>query len=244
MLDRFAADVGQAVPLDALWIHGSLALGDFQAGRSDIDLVALTAAALTGSQQRDLERVHEALQDKVPLADKLHCAYMARSELADASRDHVTWAHGELYERPVSPVTRRELTSGGLSLLGPVPAAVIPAVSDQELADYIRGDLRDYWYPKTVLPDLWLEDIWVDLGLLTFARATVTLRDGRLVTKREALEILADRGAPADVIHDIYQRRYGTPQAISGEWRARRGSLARTYVRAGIAAVLALPGRP
>lgn len=218
--------------------------GRLPGGRSDIDLVALTATTLTDPHLRDLQRVHEALQDEMPLADKLHCSYMARSELADASRDHVTWAHGELYDRIVSPVTRRELTRGGLSLLGPLLAAVVPAVTDQELADYIRGDLRDYWYPKTARPALWLGDIWVDLGLLTLARATVTLHEGRLITRKEALEVLADRGAPADVLHDIYQRRYETPQPISEEWRARRGLLARTYVRAGIEEVLALPGRP
>jgi hypothetical protein len=244
LLDRFTADARQAVPLDALWVHGSLALGDFKVGRSDIDLVALIATTLTGPHRRDLQRVHAALQDEMSLAGKLHCSYMARSELAGVSRHHVTWAHSELYERPVSPVTRRELTIGGLSLLGPSPVAVVPTVSDRELADYIRGDLRDYWYPKTALPDLWMSDIWVDLGLLTLARAAVTLHEGRLITKKEALKVLADRSVPADVIRDIYQRRYETPQPISEEWRGRRASLARTHVRAGIEEVLALPRRP
>jgi hypothetical protein len=42
------------------------------------------------------------------------------------------------------------------------------------------------------------------------ARARVTLQDGRLITKREALEVLAGLGAPAAVLRDIYQRRYET----------------------------------
>jgi Nucleotidyltransferase domain len=239
LLDRFIADARRAVPLDALWVHGSLALGDFQPGRSDIDLVALTATTLSDPHRRDLQRVHEALRGEMPLADKLHCSYIARPDLADVGRDHVTWAHGKLFERIVSPVTRRELTHGGLPLVGPSPAAVVPVVTDQELADYIRGDLRDYWYPNTARTDLWLRDIWVDLGMLTLARAAVTLYEGRLITKREALEVLADRGAPIEVLDDIYQRRYETPQPIADEWRARRGLLARTYVRAGIDDVLA-----
>jgi hypothetical protein len=239
VIDRFIADARRAVPLDALWVHGSLALGDFQPGRSDIDLVALTATTLTDPHRRDLRRLHEALRDEMPLADKLHCSYIARCDLADVGRDHVTWAHGELFERVVSPVTRRELTHGGLSLFGPLPADEVPTVTDEELADYIRGDLREYWYLKTAMPDLWLRDIWVDLGLLTLARAAVALHEGRLITKREALEVLADRGAPIEVLDDIYQRRYGTPQAISDEWRVRRGLVARTYVRAGIEDVLA-----
>jgi hypothetical protein len=240
LLDRFAAEAGGAVPLVALWAHGSLALGDYQPGRSDLDLIALTATAPTPAQREDLRRVHEALHDQVPLAGNLHCSYVAGSELAGTGRDHLTWAHGELFARPVSPVTRRELHQGGLCLLGPAPATVVPPVSDQELADHIRGDLRDYWYPHTELADLWLRDIWVDLGLLTFARATVTLRDGRLITKREALEVLAGLGAPADVIADIARRRYQNPPPATDPWRTERGERARTYLREAIRQVLAL----
>jgi hypothetical protein len=241
LLDRFTADVARVLPLVALWAHGSLALGDFQPGRSDLDLVALIGAGITSGQRQQLQRMHETLLGEVPLADKVHCAYLARSQLADAGQGHVTWAHGRLLDRVVSPVSRRELHQGGLWLFGSAPAAVVPEVTDQELADYILGDLRDFWYPHTDQPDLWLRDIWVDLGLLTLARARTTLQDGRLITNREALEELAGAGAPADVLRDIYQRRYETGPQISQQWRARRGFLARTYVRAGIEQVLALP---
>ena len=250
LLDRFTADVSGVLPLVAVWAHGSLALGDFQPGRSDLDLVALTRTIATREQEQALQRMHEALHSQVPLADKLHCSYVVSAELGDAGHRHLTWAHGELFERTVSPVTRRELCQGGLSLLGPAPATVVPPVTDQELADYIRGDLRDFWYPSTAQADLWLRDIWVDLGLLTFARATVTLREGRLITKREALEVLTGLDAPADVVWDIYQRRYQSAppiserpiseRPISESERVMRGYWARTYLRAGIRQVLAL----
>jgi hypothetical protein len=240
LLDRFTAGVGGVVPLVALWAHGSLALGDFQPGRSDLDLVALTRTTLTREQQQALQRMHETLHSRERLADKLHCAYVAGSDLDDTAHRHPTWAHGELFERAVSPVTRRELCQGGLCLLGPAPATVVPPVTDQELADYIRGDLRDFWYPSTARADLWLRDIWVDLGLLTFARATVTLREGRLISKREALEVLISLDAPADVVRDIYQRRYESAAPMSESWRVMRGYRARTYLRERIGHTLAL----
>ncbi len=242
LLDRFAAGADGAVPLTALWAHGSLALGDYQPGRSDLDLIALLETAATPAQQDDLRRVHEALHDQVPLAQKLHCTYVARADWADTGREHLTWAHGELFARPVTPVSRRELHLGGLVLLGPAPASVVPPVTDQELAGFIRADLRDYWYPHTGQADLWVRDIWVDVGLLTFARATVTLKDGRLITKREALGVLAALGAPDGLVRDIYQRRYENPPPISDTWRAERGKQARTFFREGIERVLALAG--
>jgi hypothetical protein len=238
LLGRFAADAGDVVPLIALWAHGSLALGDFVPGRSDLDLVALIGAPVTSAQRLGLQRLHERLISQEPLGAGLHCAYIVRGEQADPGRRHLTWAHGELFDRIVSPVSRRELLQGGLCLLGPAPETVIPPVTDAELAGYVRGDLRDYWYPHTSRADLWLRDIWVDLGLLTLARAAVTLRDGRLITKREALDVLAAMGAPADVVSDIRDRRYGTARPASDEWLARRGVLARTFVRSGIDRVL------
>lgn len=239
LLDRFTADIRRVVPLAALWAHGSLAGGDFQPGRSDFDLVALVSADIADAQRQQLRHAHEVLIADAPLADKLHCSYVICSQLADVGQDHLTWAMGELFDRPVSPVSRRELTTGGLRLHGVAPAAVIPPVTDRELADYIRGDLRDYWYPATEDHARWLHDIWVDLGLLTLARATVTLQDGRLITKREALDVLAGLVAPADVLRDIYRRRYGIDAPISAQWRTRRAELARAFVRTGIERVLA-----
>jgi hypothetical protein len=234
LLGRFAVDVGRVLPLAALWAHGSLALGDFVPGRSDLDLVALINTRITAAQRLDLQRVHEALIRQEPLATGLHCAYMVSGEQTDAAQSHLTWAHQELFERPVSQVTRRELHQGGLCLQGPAPATVLPVITDAELAAYIRSDLRDYWLPNTAMPDLWRADIWVDLGMLTLTRATVTLREGRLITKREALDLLDAMGAPKDVVDDIRERRYGTAKTEDDDWRATRGELARAYIRQGI----------
>jgi hypothetical protein len=238
LLERFTAEIRQVVPLVALWAHGSLALGDFQPGRSDFDLVALVSAGIGGAQRRQLKGVHRTIINDVPLAAKLHCSYVPRPELPDVGRRHLTWAGGQLFDRPVSPVSRRELCAGGLRLYGPAPAGLVPPVTDQELADFVRGDLRDRWRPVTGKPHLWLRDLWVDLGLLTLARASVTLDRGRLITKREALDVLAGLDAPGEVVADIYRRRYEAARPISVRWRIRRGQQAQAFARAGIDRIL------
>jgi hypothetical protein len=234
VLRRFREDAGQALPLLALWAHGSLASGDYVPGRSDLDLIALVAAPVTSAERLTLQQLHEALISDEPLAAELHCSYVVRGEHAESERRHLTWAHAELFERTVSPVSRRELLNGGRCLLGPHPADVLPAVTDAELTGYIRADLRDFYHPRTSRADLWLRDIWVDLGMLTLARAEVALQELRLITKREALDVLVSMDAPADVVTDIRDRRYGTAPAMSDEWRTARGELARTFIRSGI----------
>ncbi|NYS20678.1 hypothetical protein HFP43_28400 [Streptomyces sp. SJ1-7] len=249
LLTRFTSDIEAVVPLVALWAHGSLALGDYQVERSDLDLVALVGTELTDGRQEELRAVHRRLIDDVPLARTLHCAYLPRGDTSDAARAHPAWAMDEWFERPVTPVSRRELALGAVVLRGPSPVDLLPGVSDRELTEFIGGELEDYWLPVTAeaKADLWLQDIWVDLGMLTFARASVTLRSGRLITKREALDELRSLGAPTAVVEDIHRRRYGTDgsegTSVSGDWRARRALRAREFVRTGITGLLARRGR-
>jgi len=235
LLTQFLTQVRPVVPLVALWAHGSLAKGDYQPGRSDLDLIAVVDAPLTDAQRDGLERLHQDLDP--PLAAHLHCSYLPLGQLAEHGTTHVTWAMEELFERPVTAVTRRELLTGALELYGEPPGELIPPVSDQELADFVRADLRDYWLAKAAGRKRWLREVWVDLGMVTVARATVTLRDGRLISKREALDVLGELGAPEVVVADIRARRYGQRGPVLS--RFRRGKLARAFVRSTIRSVLA-----
>ncbi len=240
VLKRFVAGTRQLVPTVAVWAHGSLALGDFQEGRSDLDLITVVESPLDTTHRERLAEFHQRLMDEEPAAAGLHCSYLPRTALAEAGTDHVTWAHGTILERPVTPVTRRELLDGGLVLHGPPPTRLLPPLFPGQLEDHIRLDLREYWLPATGRAHLWLQDIWVDLGPLVLARASVTLRDGRLITKGEALTELPALGAPADLVHDIRERRYANPVPISEAERVRRGEQARAFVRRGIRSTLAM----
>ncbi|MFR9799810.1 nucleotidyltransferase domain-containing protein [Streptomyces sp. MS06] len=244
LLKRFVSAVRQAVPTVAVWAHGSLALGDFRPGRSDLDLIAVVENPLDAGDRDRLVDMHRRLLAEEPSAAALHCSYVVGAALPEAGTDHVTWAHGTMLRRPVTPVTRRELLDGGLTLHGPPPAELVPPLLPGQLEDFIRRDLAEFWLPATASPRLWLRDVWVDLGLLVLARATVTLRDGRLITKGEALAELLEIGAPADVVRDIGERRYASPEPIGRLRRIRRGMRARAFVRRGIKHALATGGSP
>ncbi|WP_406480714.1 nucleotidyltransferase [Streptomyces platensis] len=247
LLDRFLAGLRRRIPrLRALWAHGSLAGGDYQQGRSDLDLIAIADRPCTPDEERQLGALHATLDRTDPLAAKLHCSYLAADETADPARIHLTWAHRELMRRTVTPVTRRELHTFGRVLHGDTPAALLPPVTDAQLAAFIRADLRDYWRPALEDPELWLQDIWVDLGLLTLARATVTLRDGTLISKGEALAVLGELGAPDEVIADIRNRRYGPaappPPPGPSDALARRADLTRAFLGPALDRTLATYG--
>ena len=245
LLGRFVSAIQPAVPLVSAWAHGSLAGGDYQPGRSDLDLIAILSRPCTAAEEQRLGEVHESLGSASVLASRLHCSYCVAGELDDATRLHLTWAHEELMRRPVTPVTRRELFDFGLVLYGEEPAALLPPVTDEQLAEFVVQDMESFWLPSLDHPERWDRDIWVDLGLLTLARATVTLRDGKLITKAEALSVLTELGAPAEVVDDIRQRRYGDPGPASRRWIARRAELTLTFLRPAIEQVVSQwPPRP
>lgn len=245
LLDRF---LGALAPLDpvAVWAHGSLAGGDYQEGRSDLDLIAVLPGPLRPGTMWRVAVLHQRLRAD-PLAAGLHCSYLTPATAADPARPHLTWAHQELMRRPVTPVTRRELHAFGRVLHGRAPAGLLPEVSDRELREFVVSDQRDFWRPAVDKARLWTRDVWVDAGLVTFARAGVTLRQGRLISKREALAELPGLGAPAEIVEDIRRRRYGEPAPVrpaasEEEWRAHRAESARGWLGPAIDGLVAAHG--
>ncbi|MFJ9816433.1 nucleotidyltransferase domain-containing protein [Streptomyces sp. NPDC101151] len=235
LLERFLQDLMPLRPR-AVWAHGSLAGGDYQEGRSDLDLIAVLPHSVTPSVVWKVAAVHARLRAQ-PLAAQLHCTYLTPDTVDDPARRHLTWAHEQLFKRPVTPVTRRELHTFGTVLHGCVPAGLLPPVPDRELGDFVVRDQRDFWRPAVDNAPLWSQDVWVDLGMVTLARATVTARDGRLISKREALDLLPGLGAPVEVVEDIRRRRYGDSAPPTDEWTARRARLTRDYLGAAIDAL-------
>ena len=228
------------MPLTALWAHGSLALGDYQPGRSDLDLIALIETTPAPAQQDELRRVHQALHDQVPLARQLHCTYVARAEWDGPGRDHLTWAHGEMFARPVTPVSRRELHLGGLVLLGP---------------------RRPPWFPRSPTrssPTSSARTCATSVpAYRTSRRRSATLggrgpadlrpRHGNAAGRPAHHQAGSARrppglGAPDGLVRDIYQRRYGTRRRSRTPGAPERGSRRRTCLRDGITRLLALAG--
>ncbi|MGX6603590.1 nucleotidyltransferase domain-containing protein [Micromonosporaceae bacterium Da 78-11] len=230
----FAEAVREVAGVTAFYAGGSIGSGDYHPGISDLDLVAVLEWPLTRSRRARLEQVHASFT--VP---KLHCAYVPRTDLEDVARTHVTWAHERLFRRPLSGVSRAELHHFGVTVYGPPPAGLVPPVPRDQLAEAARTELRGYWLGALRHPRRWRTDLHVDLGLTTVARADVTIAEGRLITKREAIDRLESLGVPAAVADGIRRRRRGETVVLTEDELRDRAVVVRRVMRAQLTRMLA-----
>ena len=212
-----------------LLVAGSLATGDYVPGVSDLDLVALTGGPVGGARQEILAGLHRALDRGAAQGLDLGCVYVNAGLLADTGALHPTWTHGSLVDRILSGVTRAELVRHGFAVMGRPPAAVLPAMTDDDVRCAARTELCGYWAWAARRPLMWLDPVIADLGLTSMARARHTLETGQLLTKTRAIK---QAHAPAWLRDQLHARRRGehvaSPRARTAliAWRDARRTVA------------------
>ena len=218
-----------------LFVAGSLAMGDYVPGVSDIDLVALVDGPIDEPRLAGLTELHEDLDRKAAASLDLGCVYVDAGELSDPDALHPTWTHGSLVERILSGVTRAELVRYGFALLGRAPATVLPEVSDDDVRRAARAELCGYWAWASRRPLMWLNPVIADLGLTSMARGRYALDTGQLLTKSRAIE---QAHAPAWLRRQLAARRRGeivvSPRVRTAfiAWRDARRTVTRAARRA------------
>lgn len=233
-LDKFRDRLLEVVELRGLYLYGSLTTGDFSPASSDIDLIAALERRPDGAVLGRLRSLHLDLGRAGGAFTRLNCLYVTAGTLADSQRLHPYWYGDRFTEWQLKLMTMAELAHSGRALYGPWPPMGLREVSLADLQSHVRDDLDVYWRPMVGRPDTWLEDRWVDFGLVTLRRAAAVLHDGELITKSEAIGRLADFGVPAWLSDQIRHRRAGEDVSLTKPQRHTRASLVRKIMADGI----------
>jgi hypothetical protein len=226
VVPRFAAAVRELAGVTGFYAGGSVGSRDYRPGISDLDLTAVIEAPLSRARVNRLRDLHRALG-----AAKLHCAYVPIPDISDVSFKHLNWAQDRMFKRPLSGISRAELHQFGVTVYGPPPAELVPAVGRAELAEAARVELRGYWTGAVKRAKVWRTDLHVDLGLTTVSRADVTIATGRLITKREAIDRLPALGVPDDLADEIRRRRAGEKVVLGEDEIRTRAVVVRSLMR-------------
>lgn len=139
--------------VEGLYIVGSYAMGDWHEGRSDIDIVAVTAEAATDDDAAMLRTAHALLAQQLPDGPSIDGPYVAWSDLITPPMGlHRPWAlHGEFRHDgdcfELNPVTWYVLAAHGVTVRGPTVDRLGIYVDVDARVRFCVDNLIGYWRP-------------------------------------------------------------------------------------------------
>jgi predicted nucleotidyltransferase len=173
-----------------LYLHGSLAIGDFDPGHSDIDFVVVTTRELPLKLIADLEAMHARIKDSgLEWVNKLEGSYISKKALllynpVNAPRPRINEKKFIVDREKIDSVINRYiLRESGVAVAGPPIKPLIAPVSPDELREAVVQVIREAWTPR--LNDReWL----VPPGdqpylIVTCCRALYTMKFGTVTSK-------------------------------------------------------------
>jgi predicted nucleotidyltransferase len=206
LLDELPGILGQR--LVGIYLHGSLASGDFDPRTSDIDFLVVTAEELSGDAFQAVAAMHGRLvASGQPWVTKLEGSYIPQRALRrydprdtrypalSVGGDFGPDEHGSDWI-----IQRHLIRERALVLTGPSPRCLIDPVPPDDVARAVRATLAEWWAPQ--LDDLsrMCRRDYQAYAVLTMCRALYTLHHGDVASKRVAARwsqgILEARWAP------------------------------------------------
>jgi hypothetical protein len=177
-----------------MYIHGSLASGDFTPERSDIDFVVVTAGELPAEMLSALEAMHAGITASGSRwATRLEGSYIPQGALR---RYDPTHAHHPALRADGTfdvdhhasdwVIQRHAIREQGVVVAGPPPQTLIDPVQPDELRQATLGILREWWSPQLNDPGRLRSSEYQAYAVLTMCRALYTLQHGTVVRKPAA----------------------------------------------------------
>lgn len=159
LLQSYLHSLEKEVPdlVKAIYLHGSVALGAFDADQSDIDFVAILSRRCTDDDQARLRKIHQAVAAEYPRW-QLEGGYVQAEDLGKPQNEIVPypafhdgkWQAAGHFE--ANDVTWWVIKNRGIALLGPNPQALDFTVDWEVLLQNMRDNLNTYWATWTKNP--------------------------------------------------------------------------------------------
>lgn len=177
-----------------LYVHGSLAYGDYDASRSDMDVLVVTVQPLPQTLVAALQVMHERITlSGMPRATNMEVSYIPRSALRRFDRadchhpalraDGTFGVDGHGHEWVIQ---RHIIREHGITLAGPDPRTMIDPVCAEDLRQSVRGLLEEWWAPQLHDPFRLRSDEYQAYAILTMCRMLYTLTHGSIASKPQA----------------------------------------------------------
>jgi hypothetical protein len=194
-----------------LYVYGSLAAGDFDPARSDLDTLIVTQNELLPDHLTRLEKMHlDLAASGSPWAAKTESWYVPLAALPRYDRNHSPRPRmndGRFFSCWQGEdwiIHRYVLRKQGIVVSGPSLQSGIEPVMPDDLRHAVKCILNGWWLPLIAAPDrvarLQNDDLYQAYAVLIMCRALHTFQTGELLSKnaagRWALPFVPERFRP------------------------------------------------
>ena len=173
-----------------MYLFGSLATGDFDANRSDIDVLVVTNKELPKKLISDLETMHTNLYESgLEWAKKLEEAYMPLNAIRVFSptgpKCPLVNRKEFLVARPESNwvINRYILYACGIVITGPPLKKMIDPIRPEQLREAVLTLLYNNWTPWLANSDLFRGEGYQPFVVLNMCRALYILKNETVASK-------------------------------------------------------------
>jgi hypothetical protein len=241
VVTRYLAMVDSELPghIEALYLEGSVALGDFHPHTSDIDFVAVTKAPLDAAAIATLERIHARLREqrRRPFFDGSYVTWedLAGDPAQSGPGPHVHEGRLQAADRGGnSPVTWHTVARHGVTYRGPAPSKIEIHTDPARLAASIESNLDAYW-GRLLDRASTVRSSWGMAALTPYGVVWIVTGVSRLHYTLATGEITSKDGAGRHALVTFPERWH---RIVREALRIRRADQARSGVAAAIGAVL------
>jgi len=195
-----AIEVALGPNLVGIYLTGSLIAGDFEPASSDIDFLVVTRNPVDDEEFQRLAALHAHLAAVSPWGNRLEGEYAAQRNIlpkGGTGTGATIEPKEELKRASLADLTAENLLAirqSGLTLYGPAPVCVLPAVDSGVLAAALREYLSELRAKAETRRDATVGEKadW----LLNIARCRYGLRFGQPSSKPEAATWMAQESPP------------------------------------------------
>ena len=172
-----------------LYLGGSLALGDFNPDRSDIDFVAVTIDELPPERVVALQAMHTHLwATGTKWARRLDGSYVPQQVFRHWTADHppCPFVEGDGFsvtQQGSALIQRHIIHQYGVVVAGPRPEEILDPVSAEELRRALHEILEISWRPLLDDPAWVRQSRMQPFAILTMCRTLYALEHGVVVSK-------------------------------------------------------------
>ncbi|MDQ3713586.1 MAG: DUF4111 domain-containing protein [Acidobacteriota bacterium] len=173
-----------------LYLYGSLASGDYDLQKSDVDFLVVTFDEISDEAIRSLKAMHENLwQSGGKLATKLEGCYVPLKDLRryeSSEKEYPSVNEGNFYlGRHGSDwiIQRHILRERAVAIAGASLENSIDQIQPNDLRRAVAGLLNEWWLPMLENPAFIKDDEYQAYAVLTMCRAHFTLEHGTIASK-------------------------------------------------------------